>query len=123
MKALVQCLAIGAAGFFGAIARYVVALMLGRFNQFPVATMVINVSGCLFLGWFLTYVSDRSISDTTRLAIGVGFVGAYTTFSTFIFESNELLRRGESIAAIANIALSLFLGLLAVRLGMQIARH
>jgi CrcB protein len=124
MKALLlRYLAIGAAGFVGSIARFAVGTMFGRINAiFPVGTLVINLTGSLFLGWFLTYATSRSISDTTRLAIGVGFVGAYTTFSTFMYESNKLADDGAGIKAMTNLIGSLVLGILAVRLGILIAR-
>jgi CrcB protein len=122
MKVLLQCLAIGSAGFFGAIARYLVALMFGRFQGFPFGTMVINLSGSLFLGWFAGYAGSRSVSDMTRLAIGVGFVGAYTTFSTFMYESYKLADDGAGIKAIVNIVGSLTLGMIAVWLGAMVAR-
>jgi fluoride exporter len=124
MKALfLRYCAIGAAGFVGAVLRVVVATLFGRLNVlFPIGTMVINVSGSLFLGWFLTYVGSRTVSDTVRLAIGAGFVGAYTTFSTFMFETNRLADQGAGLEAIMNLLGSLILGILAVRLGMMLAR-
>ena len=125
MKVLLQYLAIGCAGFIGAITRVAVATLFGRLNiRFPLGTLFINVTGSLFLGWFLTVVTDRyPVSDTTRLAIGAGFVGAYTTFSTFMFESSRLADDGAGLEAMLNLLLSLLLGLLAVRLGITIARR
>jgi fluoride exporter len=115
--------AIGFAGSLGAILRYVVATQIGRLNyRFPLGTLVINISGSIFLGWFLTYVGKHQVSDVTRLAIGVGFVGAYTTFSTFMYESNRLADDGAGFEAIMNIVASLILGILGVRLGMLLAR-
>ena len=119
---LLRYLAVGAAGFVGAIARYLIATLFGNFGKaFPLGTLVINVSGSLFLGWFLTYCTLRGVSDMTRLAIGTGFVGAYTTFSTFMSESNNLVADGRGFAAILNLLGSLILGILAVRLGMALA--
>jgi CrcB protein len=119
---LLRCLAVGAAGFFGAIARFFVATLFGNLGKaFPIGTLVINVSGSLFLGWFLTYCTSRNVSDMTKLAIGTGFVGAYTTFSTFMFESNSLIDNAQGLAAILNLLGSLILGILAVRLGIMIA--
>ena len=119
---LLRCLAIGGAGFIGSIARFLVGALFGRFNvRFPMGTMVINITGSLFLGWFLAYCTSRNISDTTKLAIGTGFVGAYTTFSTFMYESAQLAGEGAGLAAIVNLFGSLILGILAVRLGMWIA--
>jgi CrcB protein len=121
MKLLIQYLAIGGAGFFGAIARHVVNIVCRQCfgTAFPVGTFLINISGSLFLGWFMTVVGHRvTISETTRLAIAVGFVGAYTTFSTFMYESDALLHRGAEIRAMLNLLGSLIVGLAAVRLGV-----
>lgn len=125
MKLLLQYFAVGSAGFVGAITRVAVVTLFGRLNiRFPLGTLFINVSGSLFLGWFLTFITDRyPVSDATRLAIGAGFVGAYTTFSTFMVESSKLAEDGAELEAIMNILLSLLLGLLAVRLGILIARR
>jgi CrcB protein len=126
MKVLLEYMAIGAAGFLGAVARVAVARAMGRFFpvRFPVGTLVINVTGSFILGFFLTNIADRpSVSDTTRLAIGAGFVGAYTTFSTFMFESNALVDEGAGFQAIANLFGSLLLGLLAVRAGILVGRR
>jgi fluoride exporter len=119
---ILRYLAVGVAGFVGAIARVLVATLFGRMNlRFPIGTLVINVSGSLFLGWFLTYCGSRHVSDTTRLAIGAGFVGAYTTFSTFMYESSRLADEGAGIQALVNLIGSLVLGILAVRLGILLA--
>lgn len=120
MKFLSRYLMIGTAGFIGAITRVVVATLFGRLGwRFPLGTLFINVSGSMFLGWFLTVATERySLSDTIRLSIGAGFVGAYTTFSTFMFESNRLVDDGAGLEAILNLLVSLMLGLLAVRLGI-----
>jgi CrcB protein len=116
-------LAVGIAGFFGSIARWLIALMFNAwFSQFPVGTLVINLSGSLLLGWFYGYAASRiGFSATWRVAIGTGFVGAYTTFSTFMYESDALMRQGAWLKASANLIGSLVLGLLAVRLGAYMA--
>lgn len=120
---LIRYLAVAAGGSAGALLRYIVAAQIGRINvRFPLGTFVINITGSCFLGWFVTFVSRHSVSDATRLAIGVGFVGAYTTFSTFMFESNRLADDGAGFAAIMNLLGSLIVGIMAVRLGMMLAR-
>lgn len=120
---LMRYLWVGVAGFVGSVARLGVAQLFGRLNiRFPLGTLVINITGSLFLGWFLTYATPRNVSDTVRIAIGVGFVGAYTTFSTFMYESNTLADQGAQIAALVNLIGSLVLGIIAVRLGIAIAR-
>ena len=124
MKVLVQYLAVAAGGAVGAVARYVVADLCGRFFgiAFPIGTFVINISGSFFLGWFLATIGNRvMMPDAVRLAIAVGFVGAYTTFSTFMYESNGLLQDGSGVKATVNLLGSVLVGLLAVRLGVLLA--
>jgi CrcB protein len=122
-EALVRYLAISLAGAAGALLRYVLGTQVGKLNlRFPLGTFIINVSGSLFLGWFMTYVGRHNVSDTTRLAIGVGFVGAYTTFSTFMYESSQLAEEKAWLEAMAYIAASLIVGLIAIRAGMWVAR-
>jgi CrcB protein len=123
MNTLVQYLAVGLAGFFGAIARLLVAQICGRafLTSFPVGTFVINISGSFVLGWLAVALPGR-VSETTRVALAVGFVGAYTTFSTFMYESNALIERGAGIMAMVNLVGSLVLGLVAVRLGILVGK-
>jgi CrcB protein len=120
---LVQYLAVAGGGAVGAVLRYVVAMISGRLFQtdFPVGTLIINVSGSLFLGWFATVTRERVVvSETVRLALAVGFVGAYTTFSTFMFESNFLIEQREWNKVLVNLLGSLLLGLIAVRVGVRL---
>jgi CrcB protein len=124
MKILTQYFFVGAAGFVGSILRLFVATICGRLfgGGFPIGTLLINLSGSFFLGWFMTVIGDRIVvSDTTRLAIAVGFVGAYTTFSTFMYESNSLMKEAALVKAGVNLVGSLVLGLLAVRGGIWLA--
>ena len=122
---LLPYVAIGFAGSLGSILRYVVGTVSGRIfgTGFPVGTFIINISGSLFLGWFMETIRERMIvTDTVRLAVAVGFVGAYTTFSTFCYESTSLMRDGSEIKALVNVVGSVVVGLVAVRLGMALAR-
>jgi CrcB protein len=122
-ETLIRYLAIGLAGSLGAITRYALAMQVNRLNfKFPLATFIINITGSIFLGWFLTFVAKNQVSDTTRLAIGVGFVGAYTTFSTFTVESNKLFAEGAGVLAMTYIIASVVIGILGVRLGILIAK-
>jgi CrcB protein len=120
MKTLIQYLAVAAGGSLGAVARMFVASLCGRMFEttFPVGTFVINISGSFFLGWFLAVIGGRiMVSDTTRLAVAVGFVGAYTTFSTYMYESDALIAKGAGLKAASNLVGSVVLGLVAVRVG------
>ena len=121
---LIPYVAIGVAASVGAILRYVVGVMCGRFfgTGFPIGTFVINISACIFIGWFLTFANNRMlVSDTVRLAVGVGFIGTYSTFSTFAYESSSLLEEGSGIKAITYMLGSLVGGLIAVRIGIALA--
>ena len=113
----------------GAILRFVIGDTFGRLNiRFPLGTLLINITGSLFLGWFATYAANHSyllghaLSEKMKLAISIGFVGAYTTFSTYMFESSKLYEEGAQIEAMTYLIGSLVLGLLAVRLGIWLGR-
>jgi CrcB protein len=126
MRILTQCLAIGLAGALGALARFAVgnACKLLFETSFPVGTLLINLSGSFILGLFLGLAGERmAVGETARVAIAVGFVGAYTTFSTFMFETNALLESGQVYKAVGNLVLSVAVGLVVVRLGAICARH
>jgi CrcB protein len=125
MKLLTQCLAVAGGGALGAVLRFLLGTLCVRLfgAGFPVGTLVINVSGSLVLGWFLTFVQPReTVSDTLRLAVAVGLLGAYTTFSTFAYESNLLLNDGLYGKTLFNMAGSVILSLVAVRLGIMLGR-
>ncbi len=124
-KLLLQCLVVGAAGFLGATCRFLVGMGCQRAfgTAFPSGTLVVNITGSLFLGWFVTVVGDRAISDSVRLAVAVGFVGAYTTFSSLMYESAALYEEGSQIKALLNLFGSLALGMLAVYVGIVFARR
>ena len=125
MHLLIYSLLVGIGGFFGAIARFLVGRSCGFLlgDRFPYATMIVNLSGCLLLGWFATLAGERLIiSEPRRLAIVSGFLGAYTTFSTLTYESNVLLAEGARVRAAVNLVGSLVLGMLALRIGIALAR-
>lgn len=90
-------LLVGAGGALGAVARWAVQeLFAGRGALFPTATFLINVSGCFFIGAFASAAATHAAwSPGWRLLFPVGFVGAYTTFSTYQLEIFQLLERGE----------------------------
>ena len=126
MKTLIEYMAVGAAGFLGAMFRYlIVTIGFGHAmfdTDFPIGTLIINLTGSLFLGWFVVVTESRIVLPAAlKLAIGVGFVGAYTTFSTFCVDSMRLLDGGAYNKFAVNVVGSVVLGLLAVRLGMLLA--
>ncbi|MCC7241880.1 MAG: fluoride efflux transporter CrcB [Acidobacteria bacterium] len=120
-------LLVGLGGFIGANARFVVARLVGAMFEarFPLGTFVINVSGSFLLGILGTLVAQRVMpnSESLRLALGVGFLGAFTTFSTFEFETHSLIDDGSWLTASTNMVASVFVGLLAVRAGIVLANN
>ena len=132
MHLLMQIGLVAFGSALGGLARWGVSVGIGRWlgTGFPYGTLLINVSGSLFLGWFSTILAERLVlsesswvrADDLRLMLAVGFTGAYTTFSTFEYETHSLLRDGDGLLGTAYIFLSLFLGLLAVRAGVLLAR-
>jgi CrcB protein len=126
MGSLMPYLLVGVGGFIGANARFVVARLVGGLfeTKFPLGTFVINVSGSFLLGVLGTLVAQRVMpnSESLRLALGVGFLGAFTTFSTFEFETHALFDDGSWLTATTNMFASLFVGLLAVRAGIVVAK-
>ncbi len=117
---------VGIGGFLGAIARYLVDGWISRRMGalFPYGTFVINISGSFILGLFTTTITERFIVHPHwRLLVAIGFVGAYTTFSTFEYETHKLLEEGSFGLALLNILLSVAIGLVAVRLGILLARR
>ena len=93
-------------------------------TRFPLGTFVINISGSFLLGVLGTLVAQKMMpnSESMRLALGVGFLGAFTTFSTFEFETHALFDDGSWLTATTNMFASLFVGLLAVRAGIVVAK-
>ena len=118
-------LMIGLGGFLGANARYLVGSWFAeRYGaSFPYGTLVINVSGSFVIGFVFVLVTEHVIDHPHwRLFCITGFLGAYTTFSTFSFETFALLQKGAYLLALANMGGSVILGLLAVVLGVMVAR-
>jgi CrcB protein len=126
MANLMPYLLVGVGGFLGANARYVVARGLGAAvdTPFPLGTFVVNISGSFLLGILGALVAQKVTphSETMRLALGVGFLGGFTTFSTFEFETHALFADGSWLTATANIVASVLVGLFAVRAGIVVAR-
>jgi CrcB protein len=131
VRLLVQIGLVAVGSALGGLARWGVATGAARWfgTGFPWGTFLINISGSLFLGWFSTALAARLLlsetswlrPDDLRLMVAVGFTGAYTTFSTFEYEAHGLLRDGDGLAGTIYMLGSVLLGLLAVRLGTNLA--
>jgi CrcB protein len=125
MKAPTDYLAVAVGGALGACLRYYIggSVFARMLTPFPFATFIINVSGSFIIGFFLTLATERmNIGPHLRLAIAVGFVGAYTTFSTFEYETIRLMEEGRLIHAVLNVVLSVVVGFAAVWGGIALAR-
>ncbi len=111
-------------GSLGSIARYWVGSTIsGRFGtKFPYGTFVINVTACIIIGFSLAYLGKHvELNPAWRFLIPVGFVGAYSTFSTFEWETLSSLRGGAFMLAALYVTGSLFLGLLGAWGGIVLA--
>ena len=117
-------LLVGAGGFAGAVARYLVALLLPFIGTgFPFGTLVVNISGCLLIG-FLSELSVTTslVSPELRLLLATGFCGGFTTFSSYMYEVMSLLRDGEMLYASVYLFGSVVGGILCLYIGMQLAK-
>lgn len=121
-----EILLVAAGGLFGSVSRYLVSGWVQRAvggAQFPWGTLAVNVAGCLAIGLLAGLVEARQLlSAGTRVFLLIGFLGAFTTFSTFGYETFGLARGGEGLRALGNAGLHLGCGLAAVWLGDQVAR-
>lgn len=116
---------IGAAGALGAMSRYGLGQFADRLSSgpWPVGTLMVNLLGCLVLGLVMEGLQlGDAVSRDIGLAITVGFLGAFTTFSTFGHETIRLLERGQAGVAVAYVAVSVIAGCALCLLGVRLAR-
>jgi fluoride exporter len=116
---LLKYLIIAAGGAAGAIARYVVGNYIGsRYGfRFPYGTFVINMSGCFLIGLSMALFARTTAGIYWRYLVPIGFIGAYTTFSTFEFETLRAIQDGQLATGLMNVAMSVVTGFVAVWLG------
>lgn len=121
---MINYLLIGGGGFIGAVTRYILAAWIGQRwgRSFPLGTFVINVSGSFLIGLLMTLLTERFMANPLwRLLLVVGFLGAYTTFSTFEYETGKLVKDSEMALAGLNVVLSVFLGFVGLKIGETLA--
>jgi len=120
---LMPLVLIAAGSALGGMARYGVSgwVQSGAASTFPWGTLAVNVSGCLVLGVLMRWLGSVAASAPWRLFFAIGFFGAYTTFSTFSFETVQLLRDREWSAAVGYLTASVLAGLTAIIVGMAAA--
>jgi CrcB protein len=115
-------LGVAVAGAVGAVVRYLVdrAVQRRRYTVFPFGTLLVNVSGSFLAGVVLGLVLYHGLASRPAVVIGIGFLGSYTTLSTFSFESLRLLESGAVLLGLANMMGSLVAGLLAAGAGFAL---
>jgi len=127
--------AVAAGGCLGAVSRLGLSELIKRYipGIFPTATLLVNVIGCVLLGCLMTVFAAHPpdgqsanpiwLSNRARLLLTTGLLGSFTTFSTFGYETFDLLRRDEPILAILNIAGHVLTGLCGIWIGYLIGRN
>lgn len=112
-------------GGAGSLARYLAGgAISNRFGaRFPIGTMVVNVTGCFLIGLIMTLLTERQPHPYWRLALVVGFLGGYTTFSSFEWETYSAVREGGFWIGLANVVGSVVFGYAAVWLGALLGRR
>jgi CrcB protein len=120
-----ELLYIGLGGFIGSVSRYLIQVMISARLpvSFPSGTIAVNLIGCLLIGLFFGYVESRHwFSPQVRLFVTIGFLGSFTTFSTFAFENLELIREGNYLNFFAYTLISVVGGIFLVWGGYFLAR-
>jgi len=116
---------VGLGGFAGAVSRWLVDGWVSERNPtaFPLGTLVVNLTGTFLLGVLFAWVIERDVlPPEVRAPLMIGFLGAYTTFSTYMLESWRLVEDGAWALAFANLAGSVVLGMVAVMAGLAVGR-
>ena len=121
---MLKYLVVGIGGFLGAITRYTLGAYIGsRYGvRFPYGTFVINISGCFLVGLILTLLARTTANTYWRYLIPIGFIGAYTTFSAFEYETFLAVQDGQVLTGLLNAVLSLVFGYVAVWVGAIVGR-
>lgn len=125
MESLTKILSVAFGGAFGAVARYLINIspMHNWLKPFPFPTFFINVTGSFLIGFLLVLFVDKfQVNENWRLAVIVGFLGAFTTFSTFEFETWELVKENQFLTAFGYVLLSVLFGFIGVALGVWLAK-
>ena len=105
---------IGAGSFVGGIFRYLLSLLIQSktTGNFPFGTLIVNITGCFFIGIVFGFFDKGQISNEWKLFLATGVLGGFTTFSAFSYETFNLLKEGYTVYALLYIFSSVFIGLL-----------
>ena len=123
---IMKIIMVGIGGFAGSVSRYLVSLLsaeLIKTQLIPYDTLIVNVTGCLMIGFLGGLLETRTIfNPEVRALVIVGFLGGFTTYSTFGYEILTIFRQGEMAAVFTHLVLHLVLGLGAVFFGLSLSR-
>ncbi len=113
---------VGLSGAIGAVSRYLVGRCIAErvSSAFPLGTLVINLTGAFLIGVLSSLVGHRVISTSQQVLLATGFLGGYTTFSTFSWEGVQLARSGRTVSSMLYLGGSLVLGLACAALGLLV---
>ena len=113
---MLNCLIVGIGGFIGTVCRYLIGLIpIETKSGFPIKTLFINIAGSFLISLITALaVKNKGLNEQIVLMLKVGVCGGFTTFSTFAYESTELMKNGHTVIALAYVCASVILGILAV---------
>lgn len=126
METLTRILSVAVGGAFGAVARYLINVspLANWFEKFPFPTFFINITGSFLIGFLLILFTDKfDVGENLRFAVIVGFLGAFTTFSTFEMEIFGLIREKYFLTAFLYLFLSVLVGFIGVLAGVWLAKR
>ena len=126
MDAALKIFAVALGGSLGAVARYLINIspLATVLTKFPLPTFMINIVGSFLIGFLMIVFADKYVvSENVRMAVIVGFLGAFTTFSTFEMELFGLVREREFLTGFLYLFLSVFVGFVGVVVGVELGRR
>jgi CrcB protein len=120
-RTFLVCTGVAVFGAAGSLMRFGVAEAFKLVTGFPAGTLAVNLAGAFALGWVNATLKDPG-HDLWRLALGVGLLGGFTTFSSMMFDADKMMTDAQYLRTAAYLGASLFLGLLAVRAGVIVGK-
>ncbi len=126
MEAALKLLSVAIGGSLGAVARYLINIspLATVFDKFPLPTFLINIIGSFLIGFLMIVFADKMVvNENIRMAVIVGFLGAFTTFSTFEMEIFGLMRERQLLLAFFYLFLSVLVGFLGIVAGVALGRR